>query len=222
MNTACGTAAIVAVVRELWETRDDIAQDRDVSPGRVLPDAALVEIAMEAPTNPGDLPGGHRAIAPLPAASGSTPSRAPTRSPRPTCRPMTLRSDGPPPARVLGRAEPGRRRPAGRHPGDAHRVRRRSTSIPVENVLSPDPLRRVIWQPPADRDEARFHRALLRRRACRHWQAEIVAPMLVRPSRPTPTPAEPVSHTTCRYAVWALYSCRARLRYLISDIRWIP
>ena len=34
-----------AVVRELWETRDRIAMDRDVSPGRVLPDAVLVELA---------------------------------------------------------------------------------------------------------------------------------------------------------------------------------
>src|SRR6476620_1252990 len=41
---------IAAVVRELWETRDQIAPDRDVSPGRVLPDAVLVEVAMESPT----------------------------------------------------------------------------------------------------------------------------------------------------------------------------
>ena len=53
---------IAAVVRELWETRDQIAPDRDISPGRVLPDAVLVEVAMEAPTETGALPGGHRAV----------------------------------------------------------------------------------------------------------------------------------------------------------------
>ena len=37
---------IVAIVRELWQRRDAIAQERDISPGRVLPDAAIVEIAM--------------------------------------------------------------------------------------------------------------------------------------------------------------------------------
>ena len=52
-----------AIVRELWETRDAIALDRDVSPGRVLPDAVLVEIAMAAPKSPADLPKGHRSIA---------------------------------------------------------------------------------------------------------------------------------------------------------------
>ena len=41
-----------AMVRELWEARDAIARDRDVSPGRVLPDAAIVDIAMAAPSSP--------------------------------------------------------------------------------------------------------------------------------------------------------------------------
>ena len=36
----------VAVVRELWYVRDRIAQRRDVSPGRVLSDAALVALAV--------------------------------------------------------------------------------------------------------------------------------------------------------------------------------
>ena len=35
-----------AIVRELWLWRDAVAQERDVSPGRVLPDAAIAEIAM--------------------------------------------------------------------------------------------------------------------------------------------------------------------------------
>ncbi|HPV91132.1 MAG TPA: ribonuclease D, partial [Ornithinibacter sp.] len=50
--------------------------------------------------------------------------------------------------------------------------------IPVENVCSPDPLRRVVWQPPSEPDEAAFTRALLDQ-GVRAWQAEIVAPMLV-------------------------------------------
>lgn len=42
----------VAVVRELWYVRDRIAQRRDVSPGRVLSDAALVALAVEPPRTP--------------------------------------------------------------------------------------------------------------------------------------------------------------------------
>ncbi|MYR61534.1 ribonuclease D, partial [Streptomyces sp. SID625] len=41
----------LAVVRELWETRDRIAQRRDVSPGKVLPDAAIVQAALAVPAH---------------------------------------------------------------------------------------------------------------------------------------------------------------------------
>ncbi len=41
----------LAVVRELWQTRDRIAQRRDVSPGKVLGDAAIVEAALALPAN---------------------------------------------------------------------------------------------------------------------------------------------------------------------------
>jgi ribonuclease D len=41
----------LAVVRELWQTRDRMAQRRDVSPGKVLGDAAIVEAALALPAN---------------------------------------------------------------------------------------------------------------------------------------------------------------------------
>ena len=41
----------LGVVRELWQTRDRIAQRRDVSPGKVLSDAAIVEAALSMPAN---------------------------------------------------------------------------------------------------------------------------------------------------------------------------
>ncbi|MDR3079671.1 MAG: HRDC domain-containing protein, partial [Streptomyces sp.] len=41
----------MAVVRELWQTRDRIAQRRDISPGKVLGDAAIVEAALALPPN---------------------------------------------------------------------------------------------------------------------------------------------------------------------------
>nr|EIF93315.1 ribonuclease D [Streptomyces tsukubensis NRRL18488] len=54
----------MAVVRELWTTRDRIAQRRDVSPGKVLGDAAIVEAALAVPPNTHALAGlngfGHR------------------------------------------------------------------------------------------------------------------------------------------------------------------
>ncbi len=51
----------LAIVRELWEERDKIARRRDLSPGRVLPDTAIVEAARSLPGSPQadltDLPG---------------------------------------------------------------------------------------------------------------------------------------------------------------------
>lgn len=35
----------LAAVRELWTTRDHIAQRRDIAPGRILPDAAIINAA---------------------------------------------------------------------------------------------------------------------------------------------------------------------------------
>ena len=50
-------------------------------------------------------------------------------------------------------------------------------ALPVENVMSPDPLRRVIWTPPADRSAEGFKTALTALGA-RQWQVDIVAPMV--------------------------------------------
>src|SRR5271170_3897906 len=41
----------LAVVRELWTTRDKIAQSADLSPRRVLPDTAIIEAARSFPAN---------------------------------------------------------------------------------------------------------------------------------------------------------------------------
>ena len=39
----------LAAVRELWTTRDHIAQRRDIAPGRILPDAAIINAATADP-----------------------------------------------------------------------------------------------------------------------------------------------------------------------------
>lgn len=164
-----------AVVRELWETRDRIALERDVSPGRVLPDSALIEIAMEAPKSVSDLPRGHRSIQRYQRQWLEAVRRAQA-LPESDLPALTLRSEGPPPQRAW----------ADRDPVAAERLtstRAQLTAfaeehaLPVENVMSPDPLRRVIWTPPDDRSPAGFAEAL-RALGARQWQVDIVAPMV--------------------------------------------
>jgi ribonuclease D len=165
----------VATVRELWYTRDDIARERDSSVGRVLPDAALVEIAKAAPRSTADLPSGHRAIARYGRQWVEAVRRA-RELREDELPPRSLPADGPPPPRTwtdknpvaaarLGATRAALTAFAGEH------------SIPVENVCSPDPLRRVVWTPPDGRDVSDFGDALAEL-GVRPWQCEIVAPML--------------------------------------------
>ena len=166
---------VLAAVRELWWERDRIARDRDTSPGRVIPDASLVEIALADPTSAADLPRGHRAIQRSHRAWLEAVGRA--RSlPDEDLPPATVKSDGPPPQRSW----------ANRDPIAAERLtetRQRlgvfaeEHTIPIENVCSPDPLRRVIWTPPTETSPAAFADALAGH-GVRPWQREIVAPMI--------------------------------------------
>src|SRR5690606_28172361 len=45
----------LAIVRALWEARDELARRRDLAPGRILPDAAIVEIARANPRDSQEL-----------------------------------------------------------------------------------------------------------------------------------------------------------------------
>ena len=118
----------LASVRALWQAREQLAQRRDISPGRLLPDAAIVAAAdgpgrlarrscWRCPASAAARPGG-------PRAPGGRRSRPPAGCPTARCRPQSLPSDAPPPARAWADKRPGRRRPAGRGPGRAADARR--------------------------------------------------------------------------------------------------
>lgn len=173
--TSLKTRRAVGIARELWYARDDIARERDIAPGRIVPDLALVEIAGQAPRTAADLPSGHRGIARHGRQWIDAVRRAEELQ-EGELPPRTVRSEGPPPQRVW----------ADRDPVAAQRLvdtRAALTAfatehvIPPENVCSPDPLRRVVWRPPATWDVEGFT-AALRSHGVRPWQAEIVAPML--------------------------------------------
>lgn len=166
---------VLATVRELWWERDRIARDRDTAPGRVIPDASLVEIALADPSSSDDLPRGHRAIQRNQRAWIDAVGRARDLA-EDELPAATLKSDGPPPQRSW----------PNRDPIAAERLaatRARLTTfaeehtIPIENVCSPDPLRRVVWTPPNEHSAPAFTEALAVH-GVRPWQQEIVAPML--------------------------------------------
>jgi ribonuclease D len=143
----------LAVVRELWQERDKIARRRDMSPTKVLPDAAIVEAARTMPTGLDDLAAisgfaGRSSRRHLPewlravSRARALPDRAlPTAS--------APAGDGPPPAHRWADRDPeaARRLTAVRAVvaalADSH-------TMPAENLLQPDAVRRLAWQPPAD------------------------------------------------------------------------
>jgi ribonuclease D len=172
----------LAAVRELWAARDRIAQHRDIAPRRVLPDSAIVDAAITDPKTIDDLValpvfGGRNQrrsaalwFAALEAARGS-------RDLPDAVEP----SNGPPPPARWGRRKPdaaARLEAARAGLADvSQRVR-----VPMENLVSPDLVRRLCWDweagPEDVRDAASAVDEYLRAGQARPWQRELVDPVL--------------------------------------------
>ena len=160
----------LAVVRALWEARDQLARERDVAPGRLLPDSAIVAAAAATP-------GTEETLGRLPGWGGKA-----TRRLVPQMFPVVQQalglpeSDLPRPA-VAGDGPPPANRWPDRDPVAAERLARARTAVsaiatehglPVENVLTPELVRRLAWTPPAaTTDEVA---AALRAGGAREWQ----------------------------------------------------
>ncbi len=170
----------LAVVRELWTTRDQNARQRDVSPGRVLPDAAIVAAAQALPRSVPQLTAlaafagkGTRRRAPL-WQSAIDRAMALEDSELPSVR--GPKSDAPPPPRAWADRDPAAaaRLTAAR---DVVAGLSAAHQVPVENIVQPDLLRRLCWTPPLPLDAAAIADQLAAGGA-RPWQVELVAPPL--------------------------------------------
>ncbi|TDD63346.1 ribonuclease D [Actinomadura rubrisoli] len=171
----------LATVREVWEARDKIAQERDLSPGRVLQDAAIVELALKAPKTPTELQA-------LPTMRGrgarrhqSAWLRAVTRAKAVPDRELpeaNLPGDGPPPAHRWADRDPeaAKRLTAARAVvaalADEH-------TMPSENLMQPDFVRRLAWTPPDEPSASAIGAALLGLGA-RPWQVGLTAQPLAK------------------------------------------
>jgi ribonuclease D len=168
----------LAVVRELWAARDRIAQASDLSPRRVLPDSAIIEAARSLPAN-------HQQLARISGFIGRqarrhekewlaaiTKARTSADSDLPDAAGGPVPS-GPPPAHRWAERDPAAaaRLAAARATvsaiAEAHR-------LPVENLLAPDALRRLSWDPPQPTDTETVSLALAGYGA-RPWQVELSA-----------------------------------------------
>ena len=166
----------LAATRELWLARDQLARERDVAAGRLLPDSSIVAAAKAMPTSRRALlgPPGFQGRAAKPHAQLWVDALAKAASLPEDALPVpNPRGDGPPPPRVW----------ADKHPAAAARLDYARTAIaalsvelnvPVENMMTPDTVRRVMWQPPAEGES--LHDTLATYEA-RPWQIELLSPI---------------------------------------------
>ncbi len=164
----------LAVARELWRARDAFAQDVDTAPGRLLPDASIVAAARTPMTSKRDL-----------AALKTFTGRA-SRSQLDrwwAAIERGLSTDDLPTLRSGEESIPPPRSWADRDPVADRRYRAArprlqeiadELALPVENLVTPEHLRRLAWRPPADLTVAGIARALTDIGA-RPWQIDATA-----------------------------------------------
>ncbi|TCJ28561.1 HRDC domain-containing protein [Nocardioides jejuensis] len=173
----------LAAVKLLWEARNEIAAERDVTPGKIIPDSAIVEAAIAMPQD-------RAALLALKGFHGRGAERYSTRwiaaireaaaLPEAELPPRTLRGDGPPVPRAWAEKDPvaARRLTIAR---DAIAGLGEQVHMPVEQLLTPDFLRRVLWTPPRTRQPEELLAAVgeqLSAYGARPWQIELTGPVL--------------------------------------------
>lgn len=168
----------LAVVRELWTTRDRIAAQRDIAPRRILSDSAIIDAAIANPKTIDDL------IA-LPVFGGRNQRRSAAiwfaalqkaREDRDPPEKVEQTNGPPPPARWA------RRKPDAATRLDAARAALTQVSqrvgVPTENLMSPDLVRRLCWEWDSPSADAQAVDDYVRAGLARRWQRELVVPVL--------------------------------------------
>ncbi len=169
----------LAMVRELWYSRDRLAARRDIAPGRILPDAAIVAAARQNPAGPADL-------AKLPGFGGPRQRRELARWFGAIEAARGLPEADLPLARHTPDALPPTARWKDRNPDAAGRLARSRRvvatlaaqhNVLAQNLLASDVVRRLAWQPPQPPEEGAVRDAL-RDYGARPWQIELTAAAL--------------------------------------------
>lgn len=177
-------------VRRLWLERDRLAGKRDVAPGRLIPDSAIIAASKAMPST----------VPELLSTNGFHGRAAKREAPRwlrcidgarnATALPqLHVPSTAPPPPRVWADRDPVA---AARLATARNRLGTMAEELrmPVENLLTPDTLRRLAWHPPAAVTTDAVAADLVARGA-RNWQVELVSGIITEAfNHPDPLPVK--------------------------------
>jgi ribonuclease D len=183
----------LAAVRELWTTRDNIAQRRDIAPRRILPDSAIIDAALADPKTVDEL------IA-LPVFGGRNQRRSAAtwlaalqaaRESQDQPEDAEPPNGPPPPARWSRRKPEAAARLEAARAGLSRLSER--VHVPAENLVSPDLVRRLCWDWVGAADPVEAVEGFLRAGQARAWQRELVDPVLAAALQPPPEAETPDS-----------------------------
>lgn len=175
VHRAKGRRAL-GIVRSVWQTRDAIAQERDASPGRIMPDASILELAVNPPAslqalremrimrNRGPRRFAAQWFDAVAAANALPEAELPTSAPP---------KEGFPPPRAWPDKNPAA---AARLARSRDVVTALSTehNLPAENLITPSTVRALAWSPP-DVISAETVGASLAEAGARPWQIKLTA-----------------------------------------------
>lgn len=175
----------LAVIKSLWIARDAVAAKHDIAAGKLLNDSAIVELAIAVPTNKKEFekclrPLGLRArwmenlqlwLDSIAAAVALPEDQWPT---------MRTNADTLPPIKLWRDKFPEKFAPLS-HARASIELIAQENQIPVENLITPEHVRRVCWKPPIGATStlsvSEVEKALIELGA-RQWQIDLVAPAL--------------------------------------------
>ncbi len=175
----------LAVIRSLWIARDAVASKQDIAAGKLLNDSAIVELAIAIPTTKKEFekclrPLGLRArwmenlqlwLDSIATAVALPEDQWPS---------MRTNADTLPPIKLWRDKFPEKYAPLS-HARASIELIAQENQIPVENLVTPEYVRRICWKPPVGATStlsvSDVEKALAELGA-RQWQIDLVAPAL--------------------------------------------
>jgi len=144
----------LAVIRSLWIARNQIAESLDVSPGKLLNDSAIVELALNPPTNKREFEKTLRPIGLRPRWKENldtwlTAIASAVALPESDYPELRAAGDSMPPTKIWKERFPEKYAPF-THARAAVELRAAELNIPVENLISPEVMRKLIWKLSSD------------------------------------------------------------------------